>query len=223
MLKETGRKYLFGGSLVGTLALSGCLTTPQEAGRLFIKPVLTGDFSEWNKDGDMSLRNSNQGNGNSGSTYDPSQIKSSTEQQPDRFFFTFQSWQDLNGNGGADYPQEIFGVKDHFYSHEGAFFAGAYVPHCGKTTGFTSPILSVKFDLVDQATGKVKNTDIINLASLGRVSSFHAYSQALYPSKLGEGSYRALWHYKLVEFPDDRWLFLGSMPLTISGNTLSRN
>src|SRR3989344_919725 len=104
-IKESGKKLALAGVLGSSLYLSGCLTTPQEAGRLFIKPIFTGDFDEWNKQGQMSQQGNNQGvngqnsslqgNGNYGN-----QQQVSTQNNSKNPYFEIISciWEDINNN-----------------------------------------------------------------------------------------------------------------------------
>ena len=57
-----------GVGLVGLSSLvSGCIhTTPQEAARLILKPTLTGNFDDWNKDGEVTKIGNSQGNQSQG-------------------------------------------------------------------------------------------------------------------------------------------------------------
>ncbi len=41
-------------AIASSMLLAGCLTTPQEAARLTLKPLLTGNFEDWDKEGEIT-------------------------------------------------------------------------------------------------------------------------------------------------------------------------
>ena len=132
-IKESGKKLALAGVLGSSLYLSGCLTTPQEAGRLFIKPIFTGDFDEWNKQGQMSQQGNNnqnsssQGNGKGNNQNNNVQSRQLVQEDSnykagtpfgDLHIVSCNYIKDFNGDGTICYPNEYVGIKNTFSSNE---------------------------------------------------------------------------------------------------------
>jgi len=221
-IKESGKKLALAGVLGSSLYLSGCLTTPQEAGRLFIKPIFTGDFDEWNKQGQMSQQGNNQGvngqnsslqgNGNYGN-----QQQVSTQNKPFSVIFSsFKSWTDLNGDGKGDYPQEFFGETNSYSINENIIL---HVNMQGKSTNlnattFIPSHIKMKAQIVDSRTGDLKETQENDFTKYGKINSC---TWPVVPKNLlNAGSYRVLWSFNILDVPNAPWCYLGSYDFSVN-------
>lgn len=133
IIKESGKRAR-GLALAGVLGFSGCLTTPQEAARLIVKPVLTGDFSDWDKPGQMSPQGNNAsgGNGNYSITKSSSSRKNESEKIYSRDLNEMIKktgkdglytalWIDIDKDSQIDIGSDSFTEVDSFYDGDRIF------------------------------------------------------------------------------------------------------
>lgn len=210
ILKESGKRAR-GLALAGVLGLSGCLTTPQEAARLIVRPVLTGDFSDWDKPGQMSPQGNNASGGNGNVQNQVSNIRQ--QNSPRAIFSSFKRWNDLNGNGYVDYPQEFFGETNNFSINENIILY-VNMPTIGNGISFAPSLLKMKAQIVDSRTGDLKETQEIDLTKYGYIIGCNC---SIVPKNfLNEGSYRVLWSYNVADLPNAPWCYLGSYDFSVN-------
>ncbi|MBI2449825.1 hypothetical protein HYV49_06040 [Candidatus Pacearchaeota archaeon] len=107
-LKNTAIAGVVGMSLGG---LSGCVhTTPQEVAKLVLKPILTGNFEDWSKEGEITkIGNQNQGQSQQ-------QIKKIIDHRSPEFF-SCEKYIDLNNDGYIE-DNEFLNRKNVFFFDE---------------------------------------------------------------------------------------------------------
>jgi len=107
------------------------------------------------------------------------QIKQQT-QQPQNMFIACNSWSDSDGDGYVDYPDEIIGKKDNFFTNEYVTLASRIFNEQGRLLDLK--VYGAGRDLFEHSFGRIANND-----------NFFFYRCK--PGSLGDGFYRANWFF----------------------------
>ncbi len=206
-IKDSTKKLALTGALGSSLYLNGCIAhgSPREMSNFVVQDIL----------GLRGLPDKDKGNQNQiGPQGNQQQV--STQKNHRVIFSSFKRWNDINGDGFANYPQEFFGETNSYSINENIIL---YVNMQGNSTNlnattFVPSLLKMKAQIVDSRTGDLKETQEKDLTKYGYITGC---DWCIVPkSFLKEGSYRVLWYYNIADLHNAPWCYLGSYDFSVN-------